>query len=70
METGYSGKTGLFSIMRIDETIASLIRRGADAKDVELAAVQSGMRPLRQVGLEKVRSGETSLEDILRVIPG
>lgn len=65
--TGYSGETGLFSIMHVNETIASLIRQGAEAKDIELVAVRSGMRHLGQVGLEKVRSGETSLEEILRI---
>ena len=49
------------------DTIRSLIVRHATAAEMTRAAIEEGMRPLRDDGLAKVRSGETSLAEVARV---
>jgi len=67
--SGYSGRTGLFSILRVDETIAALLRQNPSAAAIDRAAQKSGMKSLWQAGLQKVRDGITSLEELARIMP-
>ncbi len=68
-QTGYAGRTGLFSVLHVDTTIAAMLRNDADALQIISAAEQAGMKTLHQTGLEKVRNGITSLEELARVFP-
>jgi type II secretory ATPase GspE/PulE/Tfp pilus assembly ATPase PilB-like protein len=43
-----------------------MLRSGADAAETELAALRGGMRTLRQAGLDKARTGDTSLAELAR----
>lgn len=67
--TGYSGRTGLFSLLPADGAVAAAMRSGAGADEIEIAAERAGMKSLRRAGLDKVRAGITSLEEIARVLP-
>ena len=49
------------------EDIRSLVMRGASGDEIKNAAVEGGMRTLRQDGFEKVKAGITSLAEIARV---
>jgi type IV pilus assembly protein PilB len=66
-DTGYRGRLGLFEVMAISEEIRSLIIRRATAGEIRRVAVAQGMRPLIEDGLDKVRTGETTLAEIARV---
>ena len=50
-----------------EDEIRELLMAGADANQIRQAAQKAGMHSLRQDGLKKALSGETSLEEVLRV---
>ena len=53
--------------MVVNEEIRSLVMREASGDAIAAAAIAGGMRPLKDDGLAKVRSGATSLAEIARV---
>lgn len=65
--TGYSGRIGIFEVLIPNEEINTLIYKDADWQDMFNASFGRGLPTLRQNGLEKVRQGITTLEEILRV---
>lgn len=66
--TGYRGRTGIHEVMLISEEIRDLTVTGATSEAILKVAVSQGMLTLRQDGLEKARSGLTSLEEVARVV--
>jgi type IV pilus assembly protein PilB len=66
-DTGYRGRVGLFEVMVISEEIRSLVITRASAGEIRHVAIEQGMRPLVEDGLDKVRAGETTLAEIARV---
>ena len=67
MNTGYRGRTGLFELLIISDSIKSLISQTSDADRIRRAAVAQGMTTLREAGIEKVLQGITTIEEVLRV---
>jgi type II secretory ATPase GspE/PulE/Tfp pilus assembly ATPase PilB-like protein len=67
METGYSGRTGIFELLTIEENIRSLIMRRSDSSTIKKMSIKRGMLTLRQDGLLKVVNGITTTEEMLRV---
>jgi type IV pilus assembly protein PilB len=66
--TGYRGRMGVHEVLLMTEEISKLTVSEATAEEVKTVAVQQGMLTLRQDGLEKARMGQTSIEEITRVI--
>ncbi|TLM80345.1 MAG: type II secretion system protein GspE [Actinobacteria bacterium] len=66
--TGYRGRVGVHEVMMMTEEIGKLTIEEASADEIGRVAVDQGMLTLRQDGLEKVRMGVTSIEEIVRVI--
>jgi type IV pilus assembly protein PilB len=66
--TGYRGRLAVHEIMRINEEIERLIVEKAPTDAIAKAAKRNGMRTLREDGLHKVMKGQTTLEEISRVI--
>jgi type IV pilus assembly protein PilB len=64
--TGYKGRVGLYEVMEISEGIRDLIMVGATAIEVKRKALEEGMLTLRMSGLEKIRSGITTLDEVCR----
>ena len=64
---GYFGRTGIFEFLAIDNEIRPLISDKIDAQGIKTVAVSRGMKTLRLDGIEKVVSGVTTLEEVLRV---
>ena len=64
--SGYKGRIGLYEVMEVTESIRDLVMVGATAVEIKRKALEEGMLTLRQSGLEKVRQGTTSLEEVLR----
>ena len=67
LNTGYLGRTGIFELLTIDDTIRDQIVHRAPAHHLAAAARQNGMQTLRHDGLKKAQQGITSLEEVLRV---
>jgi general secretion pathway protein E len=65
--SGFSGRTGIFELLLMDQDIRRLLTSGADAVTVKQAAVQNGMRTLYEDGTRKVASGITTLSEVMRV---
>src|SRR5258706_625047 len=65
--TGYLGRTGIFEMMPLDDSLKSLIVSGADAPEIKRDAVKNGMRTLRQSALRKLAEGITTFEEVVRV---
>lgn len=63
--TGYDGRTGLFEVMKVTDTIQEAVREKASSDSLEQLAYDAGMISLRKHAIQKVRSGITSLEEIL-----
>jgi type IV pilus assembly protein PilB len=66
--SGYRGRLPLIEVAVITPTIADMIAAGATANALQRAAVAQGMAPMREVGIARVRRGETTLQEIERVI--
>lgn len=66
--TGYKGRMGIHEVMLVSEEISDLTVKEATAEKIRQVAIEQGMLTLRQDGLEKVRMGLTSLEEIARVV--
>ncbi|MFO1265923.1 MAG: type IV-A pilus assembly ATPase PilB [Rubrivivax sp.] len=64
---GYKGRVGLYQVMPITEAIQKIILSEGTALDIEKQAKLDGVRDLRQSGLVKVRTGVTTLEEVITV---
>jgi type IV pilus assembly protein PilB len=64
---GYKGRVGLYQVMPITEAIQRIILSEGTALDIAEQAQREGVRDLRQSGLIKVRSGVTTLEEVITV---
>jgi type IV pilus assembly protein PilB len=65
--TGYKGRVGLYSVMRMTSLIKDMTVSGAPEAEITAVARQEGMLSLREAGLAKVRAGVTSLDEVVRV---
>jgi type IV pilus assembly protein PilB len=64
--TGYKGRMGLFEVLLFSDEIRDMILSGASSIELKRRAVEEGMVTLRMAGLNKVREGVTTLEEVLR----
>jgi type IV pilus assembly protein PilB len=67
-KTGFRGRMGLYEVLRMTEEIERLTADRTSGEDIRRAARGDGMVSLRQDGLDKVKAGLTSIEEILRVV--
>ena len=65
--TGYKGRIGLYEVMVVTEEIRKLTLARAAGPEIAEVAVRQGMRLMRDDGLEKVRHGMTSIQEVTRV---
>ncbi len=66
--TGYQGRIGIFEVMVMSEGIREAIANKKDADTIKRVAVSEGMETMIENGLEKVKLGLTTIEELLRVI--
>jgi type IV pilus assembly protein PilB len=66
--TGYKGRMAVHEVMTVTEEIERLVVESASSEEMKKVAREQGMLTLREDGLEKVRAGQTSIEEILRVV--
>jgi type II secretory ATPase GspE/PulE/Tfp pilus assembly ATPase PilB-like protein len=65
--TGYVGRTAIYEVMTIGEKVRELCVQRASASVIKRAALEEGLVTLRGDGLRKVRLGQTTLQEVLRV---
>ena len=65
-DTGYKGRIGLYEVMEVTDEIRELILIGASALELRKKSIEDGMITLRESGLQKVRNGVTTIEEVLR----
>ncbi|MEW6416670.1 MAG: type IV-A pilus assembly ATPase PilB [Nitrospirota bacterium] len=68
--SGYKGRIALYEVMPISTEIKEMILEGASAEELKKTAVRLGMKTLRMSGLNKVKEGITSIEEVMRVTFG
>lgn len=64
--TGYKGRIGLYEVMEITDSLRELILIGASALELRKRAMDEGMVTLRGSGLQKLRDGVTTMEEVVR----
>ena len=64
--TGYKGRVGLFEVLAFTDEIRDMILSGASSIELKRKAIEEGMVSLRMSGLQKIKEGATSLEEVLR----
>lgn len=70
LNTGYRGRGALMEVLVVDDAVRQLILKNVNASVLAEKAVHHGMMTLRMVGLEKVKQGISSMEEILSVTGG
>ena len=65
-QRGYRGRVALYEVMRITDDIRELILSGASAVELRRKALEEGMISLRESGLQKIRDGVTTIEEVVR----
>jgi type IV pilus assembly protein PilB len=64
--TGYKGRVALYEVMEIDDEVRELILSGASAYELRQKSLQKGMIGLRESGLQKIRDGVTTIDEVVR----
>jgi len=67
-QTGYRGRIGLYEVMRVTDKLRRLIASRASEDALRDAALAGGMLSLGEDGLAKVKSGQTTADELLRVV--
>ena len=67
-ETGYHGRTGVFEVLEVNDSMRTLVTANSPDSGIRSAAVESGMRSIGEDGLQKVLSGVTTLDEVTRVV--
>ena len=68
-KTGYRGRTGVFELLEVTDRIRAMIRDRADESEITKAARVAGMEPLLRGAVRKLLAGQTTAEEIVRVVP-
>jgi len=67
-QTGYRGRIGIYELLRFDDSVRAAIRTSGNTELMREISRSNGMRSMQDDAMEKLRSGMTTLEEILRVI--
>jgi type IV pilus assembly protein PilB len=68
--TKYSGRTGIFELLTVDEIICDMIAKNVPYREIYNYCMEKNMKFLRESAMEKISSGLTDLDEIARVCPG
>jgi type IV pilus assembly protein PilB len=66
--TGYRGRQGIYEILEITPLLRNMIVQGASDDQLKAAAISQGMKTLKMQGTKKVLDGETTLQELVRVV--
>ncbi len=65
--TGFIGRIAIFELLAVNEEIRKMVNQKCSADEVKKKAIESGMKPLIKDGLDKIRQGLTTIDEVLRV---
>jgi len=65
-DTGYKGRKGIYELLRISESVRSLINERAPTVVIRQKAVEEGMITLREDGLRSIFNGDSSIEEVMK----
>ena len=65
-DTGYRGRVALYEVMPMYEQIRELVLMGASAAEIKRESIRLGMTTLRRAGINKMKEGMTSIEEVIR----
>jgi len=65
--TGYKGRVALYECMEMTEELKELVLNGASSAEIKREAIKSGMNSLRMSGIDALKNGTTTIEEVLRV---
>jgi type IV pilus assembly protein PilB len=65
-DTGYRGRVALYEVMPMYEQIRELVLMGASAAEIKKESIRLGMITLRRSGINKLKQGTTSIEEVIR----
>jgi type II secretory ATPase GspE/PulE/Tfp pilus assembly ATPase PilB-like protein len=68
-QTGYVGRIGIYELLRVDDSIRSIVRTSGNVDQIRDTARSNGMRLIQEDALDKVLKGTTTLEEVMRVVP-
>ena len=66
-DTGYKGRIGIFEFLMMTDEIREMILKNASSSDIALKAREAGLKTLKEDGLEKIKRGYTTIQEVLRV---
>ena len=66
-DSGYKGRVALYEVMLLKDGLKDLILQGASTSELKQEAIRLGMNTLRRSGLNKIKEGMTTLEEVVRV---
>jgi type II secretion system protein E len=66
-QLGYQGRMGIYELLILNESLRPLILNRSPASTIAQRAIEFGMRTLRTDGWNKVKAGQTTIEEVLRV---
>ena len=67
-DTGYSGRTGIFEIIEVQEPLRELIVAKGTAAELKAKADELGVASLRAHAAEKLAAGQTTVDEVMRVL--
>jgi len=65
---GYNGRVAIMEMLKMDQDIDELIARRATGRELKKIALEKGFRPLIEDGIQRVKDGVTSLNEVSRVV--
>jgi len=66
--SGFQGQIGIYEIFRVSDMVRSMLLKGASIQDIRKEAIKEGMVTMFEDGLQKVETGITTIEEVLRVV--
>ena len=67
--TGFRGRVGVYELLVVDEAVRAAIREGCQIKAIRHAAGARGFKLMQEDAFEKVRTGITTMDEVLRIVP-
>jgi type II secretory ATPase GspE/PulE/Tfp pilus assembly ATPase PilB-like protein len=67
---GYRGRVGIFELMRMSDSIHSLVIKSASAPDIREVALKEGMSTLQGSGWQQIKRGLTTIDEVIRYSDG
>ena len=66
-QTGYRGRVAIYEFFLLDEELQDMVAAHAGTSELRKAAMERGMKVLRQDGWEKVNNGDTTIDEVQRI---